>query len=112
MSFCFFRLFWGICRCVVGTGVPVSSATDLAERFLLRSGCEIEFRVNFSEVSRLLTFTPPRTILWCPFFCFLFGPGVFTAAFRCLSVGLPVYVVSVAVGVAIHGVDGSSMPEE
>ena len=112
MSFCFFCLFWGICRCVVGTGVSVSSATDFAERFLLRSGRGVEFGVNLSEVSRLLTFTPPRTILSCPFFCFLFGPGVFPAAFRRLFVGPPVHVVSVAVGVAIHGVDGSSMPEE
>ena len=92
--------------------MAVSSATYSALRFLLRSGRGVEFGVNLSEVSRLLTFTPPRTILSCPFFCFLFGPVVFPAAFHRLFVGLPVHGVSVAVGVAIHGVDGSSMTEE
>ena len=92
--------------------MAVSSATDFAERFLLRSGRGVAFGVNLSAVSRLLTFTPPRTNLSCFFFCFLFGPDVVPAAFCRLFVGPLVHVVSVAVGVAIQGVDGSSMPEE
>ena len=96
----------------MGAGSAILSAIEAAERFLLRSGREAGFEMIFSEVSIRLTLAPLRTIFCSPFFRFFLGPAVLLFALCRFCAELVVVVVSEAVGVAIHGVDGSPSLED
>ena len=112
ISVSFARFCAGICRCVVGVGLVVSSAVETAERFLFRSLRKVEVAMIFSNVSIRFTQTPLRAISRFLFFRFFLGPAVVVFAVRLFCVQSVAVVVSAAVGVAIHGVEGSQSPED
>ena len=63
------------------------------------------------DVSIRCTHTPPRAICCSLFFQFFLGPVVVLVAVRLFCVEFVAVLVSAAVGVAIHGVEGSLSPE-
>ena len=69
VSVCFVHFLARIYCCIVGAGWVGSSAMDVAESFLLRSGRGVECSVNMSDVSLCCTFTPLRT-MGCSFLFF------------------------------------------
>ena len=89
----------------------VPSAMEAVECFSLRSVREIESATFFSNVSIHCTHTSPRAICCSLFFQFFLGLVVVLVAVRLFCVEFVVVLVSAAVGVAIHGVEGSLSPE-
>ena len=84
---------------------------EAAERYWLRSGREVESLVNLSDVSIRYTLTPTRTMR-CYFFflCFL-DPIVAVVGSRLFRAEFGSVAVLEAVRVTIHGVEGSSTPD-
>ena len=112
VSVCLVRFLAGICLWVVGAGCAVSYAMDAAERFLLRSGSKVESSAFFFNVSIRCTLAPPST-MWCSFFSLFFlDPVVAAVISRLFCVEFDVVAVLGAVGVAIHGVEGSSSADD
>ena len=112
ISVCFAHFLAGIYRCVVGDGLAVSSAMKAAERFLLRSIRKVEVATNLTDVSIICTRTLLRAICCSLFFQFFLGLVVVLVAGRFVCVEFVVVLVSAAVGVAIHGVEGYLSPED
>ena len=82
----------------------------LAECFLLRGVCKVGVAMIFSNVSIPRTHTPPRAICGSCFFRVFLVPAVVVFAVLLFRVEFVAVVVSAAVGVAIHGVEGSPCP--
>ena len=85
---------------------------EAAEHFLLRSGCSVEGLVIFFDVSIRRTFTPPRNMRCSFLLQFFFAPVAAAVISRIFCVEFIVVAVLEAMGVTIHGVDGSSSPDD
>ena len=85
---------------------------ETAERFLFRSLRKVEVAMIFSNVSIHCTRTPLRAICGSFFFWFFLGPSVVMFAVRLFCAEFVAVIVSAAVGVVTHGVEGSPSSED